>query len=116
MRPELPPRGRCGCRPTMAAAVASRAPGLPMRSASRCSWAHPSPAGPNGGRVEPKRGGARGFLPSVRQNTDEGEHLMPKTVTLRLDDSAYEELREAAVAANRPLSNLIETAALSHLR
>jgi len=41
---------------------------------------------------------------------------MPKTVTLRLDDSAYEELREAAVAANRPLSNLIETAALSHLR
>jgi predicted transcriptional regulator len=41
---------------------------------------------------------------------------MPKTVTLRLDDSAYEELREAAAAANRPLSNLIETAALSHLR
>jgi predicted transcriptional regulator len=41
---------------------------------------------------------------------------MPKTVTLRLDDSVYNELRQAAEAENRPLSNLIETAALSHLR
>jgi len=41
---------------------------------------------------------------------------MPKTVTLRLDDRVYEELREAAAAENRPLSNLIETAALSRIR
>ncbi len=41
---------------------------------------------------------------------------MSKTVTLRLDESVYEELKEAAVAENRPLSNLIETAALARLR
>jgi predicted transcriptional regulator len=41
---------------------------------------------------------------------------MPKTVTLRLDDRVYDELREAAEAENRPLSNLIETAALSRIR
>jgi len=41
---------------------------------------------------------------------------MPKTVTLRLDDRVYDELREAAQAENRPLSNLIETAALSRVR
>jgi predicted transcriptional regulator len=41
---------------------------------------------------------------------------VPKTVTLRLDDRVYEELRQAAEAENRPISNLIETAALSHLR
>ena len=41
---------------------------------------------------------------------------MPKTVTLRLDDQVYEELREAAAAENRPMSNLIETAALSRIR
>ena len=41
---------------------------------------------------------------------------MAKTVTLRLDDCVYDELREAAEAENRPLSNLIETAALSRLR
>ncbi len=41
---------------------------------------------------------------------------MPKTVTLRLDDDAYRELKEAAEAANRPLSNLIETAALERVR
>ncbi|HEY8020095.1 MAG TPA: CopG family transcriptional regulator [Thermoanaerobaculia bacterium] len=41
---------------------------------------------------------------------------MPKTVTLRLDDRVYDEFRQAAEAENRPLSNLIETAALSHLR
>lgn len=41
---------------------------------------------------------------------------MPKTVTLRLEDRIYEEFREAAEAENRPLSNLIETAALNRLR
>lgn len=41
---------------------------------------------------------------------------MSKTVTLRLDDDVYEELREAAEAENRPLSNLIETAALARIR
>ena len=41
---------------------------------------------------------------------------MPKTVTLRLANEIYEELREAAVAERRPLSNLIETAALARVR
>jgi len=41
---------------------------------------------------------------------------MAKTVTLRLDDEVCHELREAAEAENRSLSNLIETAALSYLR
>ncbi len=41
---------------------------------------------------------------------------MPKTVTLRLDNEVYAELREAAVAQRRPLSNLIETAALARVR
>ncbi len=41
---------------------------------------------------------------------------MSKTVTLRLDDEAYEALREAARAERRPLSNLIETAALARIR
>ncbi len=41
---------------------------------------------------------------------------MPKTVTLRLDNEVYAELREAAVAERRPLSNLIETAALARVR
>ncbi len=41
---------------------------------------------------------------------------MSKTVTLRLDDDVYEEFREAANADRRPLSNLIETAALSRIR
>jgi predicted transcriptional regulator len=41
---------------------------------------------------------------------------MARTVTLRLDDRVYDELREAAKAENRPLSNLIETAALSRVR
>jgi hypothetical protein len=39
-----------------------------------------------------------------------------KTVTLRLDEKVYEELREAAQSENRPLSNLIETAALAKIR
>jgi hypothetical protein len=41
---------------------------------------------------------------------------MAKTVTLRLEQGVYEELREAARAENRPLSNLIETAALTRVR
>lgn len=41
---------------------------------------------------------------------------MSKTVTLRLNDRVYEELRQAAEAENRPMSNLIETAALGYLR
>ncbi len=41
---------------------------------------------------------------------------MAKVVTLRLDDSVYEELKEAATAERRSLSNLIETAALAKVR
>ena len=41
---------------------------------------------------------------------------MSKTVTLRLEDDVYEELRAAAKADRRPLSNLIETAALAKIR
>ena len=41
---------------------------------------------------------------------------MPKTVTLRLNDSVYEAFVEAARAENRPLSNLIETAAFAKIR
>ena len=41
---------------------------------------------------------------------------MPKTVTLRLDEDVYAEFREAAAAERRPLSNLIETAALARIR
>jgi predicted transcriptional regulator len=41
---------------------------------------------------------------------------MSKTVTLRLDDEVYDLFLEAAKAEKRPLSNLIETAALSRIR
>ncbi len=41
---------------------------------------------------------------------------MSKTITLRLDEATYEEFKEAARAENRPLSNLIETAALAQVR
>jgi predicted transcriptional regulator len=40
---------------------------------------------------------------------------MSKTVTLRLDDVVYNRMRMHAVRDNRPLSNLIETAALRYL-
>ncbi len=40
---------------------------------------------------------------------------MSKTVTLRLDEEVYETFVEAAKAERRSLSNMIETAALSHL-
>jgi predicted transcriptional regulator len=42
--------------------------------------------------------------------------MATRTVTLRLDEEVYRELREAAEAENRPLSNLIETAALGRIR
>ena len=41
---------------------------------------------------------------------------MAKTVTLRLEDGVYEEFLKAAKAERRPLSNLIETAALQRIR
>lgn len=41
---------------------------------------------------------------------------MSRTVTLRLEEDAYDELREAAAAERRSLTNLIETAALARIR
>ena len=41
---------------------------------------------------------------------------MSKTITLRLKDDVYNAFLEAALAENRPLSNLIETAAMSKIR
>ena len=41
---------------------------------------------------------------------------MSKTVTLRLKDDVYNTFLEAALAENRPLSNLIETAAMNKIR
>lgn len=41
---------------------------------------------------------------------------MARTVTLRLDKDAYDELREAAAAERRPLANFIATAALARIR
>ena len=41
---------------------------------------------------------------------------MSKTVTLRLKDEVYNAFMEAALAENRPLSNLIETAAMNKIR
>lgn len=41
---------------------------------------------------------------------------MAKTLTLRLDDAAYETFLRAAKAERRSISNLIETAALRHVR
>ena len=40
---------------------------------------------------------------------------MPRTITLRLDDATYRMFHAFATADNRPLSNLIETAAKRHL-
>ena len=40
---------------------------------------------------------------------------MPHTITLRLDDATYNVLHTFAIADNRPLSNLIETAAKKHI-
>jgi len=41
---------------------------------------------------------------------------MPRTVTLRLKDSVYEAFLEAAQSENRPISNLIETAAFAKIQ
>ena len=41
---------------------------------------------------------------------------MARTVTLRLEQDAYDELREAAAAERRPLSDFIATAALERVR
>jgi predicted transcriptional regulator len=51
-----------------------------------------------------------------RRIQEKTEAALPKTVTIRLDDEVYTELREAAEAENRPLSNLIEVAALARVR
>lgn len=41
---------------------------------------------------------------------------MAKTLTLRLDDDTYQAFVRAAKAQRRSLANLIETAALQHVR
>ena len=41
---------------------------------------------------------------------------MAKTITLRLSDGDYEDLKACAESDNRPISNLIETAALRYIR
>ena len=38
-----------------------------------------------------------------------------KTITLRLDDLTYNLFRQFALSDNRPLSNMIETAARKHM-
>jgi predicted transcriptional regulator len=44
------------------------------------------------------------------------EAPMPKTLTLRLDDETYSAFASAAKAERRSLANLIETAALRHIK
>ncbi|HMB53480.1 MAG TPA: CopG family transcriptional regulator [Thermoanaerobaculia bacterium] len=41
---------------------------------------------------------------------------MSKTLTLRLDDDSYRLLADAAQAENRSIANLIQTAAIAHVR
>ncbi|MDE0101061.1 MAG: hypothetical protein OXN89_01655 [Bryobacterales bacterium] len=41
---------------------------------------------------------------------------MAKTVTLRLEEDAYDELQEAAAVERRPLANFIAAAALARIR
>jgi uncharacterized protein (DUF1778 family) len=41
---------------------------------------------------------------------------MAKTLTLRVDEETYRKLAEAAKAEGRSIANLIETAAVEHLR
>ena len=41
---------------------------------------------------------------------------MARTVTIRLQDQTYRELKRRAEATNRAISNLIETAALRYVR
>ncbi len=45
-----------------------------------------------------------------------GDQSMLRTVTLRLKDNVYETFLEAARSENRPLSNLIETAAFAKIQ
>jgi hypothetical protein len=53
----------------------------------------------------------------IQENTEEyRSYQMSKIVTLRLDDQDYEELKEAAAAESRPLSNLIAVEALTRIR
>jgi hypothetical protein len=40
---------------------------------------------------------------------------MPKTVTLRLPDKTYKQIKTAAMSENRSISNYIETHLLEHL-
>jgi predicted transcriptional regulator len=42
--------------------------------------------------------------------------VMPKTLTMRLDDATYETFSRAALAERRSLANLIETAALQQIQ
>jgi uncharacterized protein (DUF1778 family) len=42
--------------------------------------------------------------------------LVPKTLTMRLDDETYRVFVRAARAERRSLANLIETAALQHIQ
>jgi len=41
---------------------------------------------------------------------------MTKTITLRLKEDVYQQFLEAAQAENRPISSLIETAAIQRIR
>jgi hypothetical protein len=41
---------------------------------------------------------------------------MARTLTLRVDEQTYQKLAEAAAAEGRSIANLIETAAVEHLR
>jgi hypothetical protein len=41
---------------------------------------------------------------------------MPKTLTLRVDDSTYNTFVRAATAERRSIANFIETAALRHIQ
>lgn len=56
-------------------------------------------------------------LPLSRGTEFAGERgSMARTVTLRLEEDEYDELREAAAAERRPLANFIEIAALAWVR
>jgi len=41
---------------------------------------------------------------------------MPKTITLRIDDTKYEIFKRLAEQENRPISNFIETATLRYIQ
>jgi len=52
----------------------------------------------------------------IQMNTKKQEKKMSRTVTLRLKEDVYKAFVEAARAENRPLSNLIETAAFAKIQ